>query len=70
MDKRSFIKNAGLMGLGSIAGLDGLKQPIDNVSAILSSDLARDEDFWLTIRKGYKLKPDFINLEICTFNLR
>ena len=25
--------------------------------------LASDEKFWAGIRKGYKLKPDYINLE-------
>jgi len=63
MDKRTFLKNAGLMSLGGFIGLDGLTQLIDNVSAIPSSVLAKDEDFWEKIRGGYLLKPDFINLE-------
>jgi selenocysteine lyase/cysteine desulfurase len=69
MDKRSFLKNAGLIGLGSIATLDGLKQLIDNVSEIPASVLAENEDFWLNIRKGYNLKPGFINLENGYYNI-
>ena len=63
MDKRTFLKNAGLMSLGGFIGHYGLTQLIDNVSAIPSSVLAKDEDFWEKIRGGYLLKPDFINLE-------
>ena len=63
MDKRSFIKNAGLIGMGSIASLDGLKQLIESVLATPSSVVAKDEDFWSKIRGEYLLKPDFINLE-------
>ena len=63
MDKRSFLKNAGLLSLGSIVGLDGLKQLLDSVSGLPSSVLAKDEDFWAKIRGGYLLNPDYINLE-------
>jgi hypothetical protein len=57
MDKRSFIKNAGLAGLGSIVGMDGLKQLIDYVSVIPPSVLATDEDFWAEIRGGHARLP-------------
>lgn len=63
MDKRSFIKKAGLAGLGSLIGLDNLRQTIENVSGVPPSELAKDEDFWDKIRGGYLLKPDFINFE-------
>jgi hypothetical protein len=63
MDKRSFVKNAGLLSLGGITGLDGLSQLINSVSSIPSSVLAEDDDFWVKIRGGYLLKPDYINLE-------
>ena len=33
------------------------------VSAINPADLAMDELFWAEIRAGYRLKPDYINLE-------
>ena len=63
MDKRSFLKNAGLLGMGSIAGFDGLKQLIESISAIPSSKVAKDEEFWAKIRGGYLLKSSYINLE-------
>ena len=63
MDKRSFLKNAGLMSLGGIIGLDSLTQIIKSVSEVHPSVLAKDDDFWERIRGGYLLKPDYINLE-------
>ncbi len=63
MDKRSFLKSAGLLSLGSIVGVESLTELIKNVSHIPSPILAKDEDFWVKIRGGYLLKPDYINLE-------
>ena len=63
MNKRTFIKNAGLLSLGSIVGIDGLTQLINNVADLPPSVIAKDEDFWAKIRGGYLLKPDYINLE-------
>jgi selenocysteine lyase/cysteine desulfurase len=63
MDKRSFLKNAGLLGVGSVIGLDGLADLFSRVSAVPARILAEDEDFWTKIRGGYLLKPDYINLE-------
>lgn len=28
-----------------------------------ANDLSTDEDFWAKVREGYRLKPDYINLE-------
>ncbi len=63
MNKRTFIKNAGLLSLGSVVGIDGLTQLINNVADLPLSVIAKDEDFWAKIRGGYLLKPDYINLE-------
>jgi selenocysteine lyase/cysteine desulfurase len=63
MDKRSFLKSAGLIGLGSIVEPGGLTGLIESVSNIPSAELAEDENFWKKIRAGYRLKPDYINLE-------
>jgi len=68
MDKRTFLKNAGLAGLGGMLSIDGLAELFNSVSSVSSSQLAGDEDFWASIRKGYKLKPDFINLENGYYN--
>ena len=63
MDKRSFIKSAGLLSLGGIYGLEGLAELVSSVSTRSSTELAKDEDFWVAVRGGYRLKPDYINLE-------
>ena len=68
MDKRTFLKNAGLLGLGSMLSIDSLAELFKSVSAVSPSELAGDEDFWAIIRKGYKLKPNFINLENGYYN--
>jgi selenocysteine lyase/cysteine desulfurase len=63
MDKRTFLKTGSLLGLGSFAGLKGFEDLINSVAHIPAEQLAVNEDFWMDIRKGYKLKPDYINLE-------
>ena len=68
MDKRTFIRNSGLLGLGAFLSLDSLADLMHSVSSIPSSELAKEEDFWLTIRKGYKLNPDIINFENGYYN--
>jgi len=68
MDKRTFLKNAGLVGLGGMLSLDSIGELVRSVAAMPSTELAGDEDFWATIRKGYRLKPDFINLENGYYN--
>jgi hypothetical protein len=68
MDKRTFLKSATLVGIGGMLSLDGLAELFKSVSAVPAAELAGDEDFWTTIRKGYRLKPDFINLENGYYN--
>jgi selenocysteine lyase/cysteine desulfurase len=68
MDKRTFLKNAGLAGLGGMLSLESLAKMFESVSAVPSAELAKDEDFWAAIRKGYRLKPDYINLENGYYN--
>lgn len=68
MNKRTFIKNAVVTSLGGIMSYDALAETIKKVADIPVSDLASDEDFWSTIRKGYKIKPDYINLENGYYN--
>ena len=61
MNKRNFIKNISLFGAAPAVGnLDKLLKKYEH---ILPSELASDESFWEGIRKGFKLKPDYINLE-------
>jgi selenocysteine lyase/cysteine desulfurase len=68
MDKRTFIKQAGLVGIGGMLSMDGLAKLFESVSDVTPGTVAEDEDFWATIRKGYKLKPDYINLENGYYN--
>jgi selenocysteine lyase/cysteine desulfurase len=68
MDKRTFLKNAGLAGLGGMLSLESLAKMFESVSAVPSAELAKVEDFWAAIRKGYRLKPDYINLENGYYN--
>ena len=63
MDKRSFLKSFTFLGLGITPGLATLESLISKVSHLPSKEVAKDEDFWASIRGGYKLKPDYINLE-------
>jgi selenocysteine lyase/cysteine desulfurase len=63
MDKRSFLKNAGLLGLGSMIGSGSLAKLIASVAEVPSAELAENEEFWRQVRAGYLLNPDYINLE-------
>lgn len=63
MDKRDFIKNMSALSLGIPFSLNHIEKIVDQVSNVAPVDLAGDEDFWGKIRAGYKLKPDYINLE-------
>jgi len=63
MDKRAFLKASSLLGVGSLVNFSGLKKLVESVENVPTAELAANEDFWLNIRNGYKLKPDYINLE-------
>ena len=63
MDKRSFLKSAGLLGLGSMIEPGSLAKLIASVAEVPSAELAENEDFWRQVRAGYLLNPDYINLE-------
>ena len=63
MDKRSFLKNMTLLGLSGLPSLQAFGGLLDSVRHLTPAEVARDEDFWTGIRGGYKLKPDYINLE-------
>lgn len=78
MDKRTFIKNMALTSLGlplalQSAGTPALKTLAAHLSPyreIPAGQLAGDEEFWAGIRAGYKLKPDYINLENGYYNIQ
>jgi selenocysteine lyase/cysteine desulfurase len=61
MDKRSFIKNMSL--LGAVPAFGNIDKWIKKYEHIAPAALASEEDFWAGIRSGYRLKPEYINLE-------
>ena len=61
MHKRTFIKNISLLGISPAFG--NLDKWVAKYQHLMPEALASDEDFWEGIRKGYRLKPDYINLE-------
>jgi len=64
MDKRAFIKQISLMGIGAaLPNMEGLAKNFDAVAHLTSQELVSNEDFWANIRKGYLLNTDYINLE-------
>jgi selenocysteine lyase/cysteine desulfurase len=63
MNKRAFLKNLGLLSLTALPLWDALAEANKNTAHLSAEAVASDEDFWATIRGGYKLKPDYINLE-------
>lgn len=62
MNKRDFIKRIALVGLSAPAftKLESLVSAANHLSPLA---LAENSDFWAKIRAGYRLKPDYINLE-------
>ena len=62
MKKRSFLKSV----IGT-ALVPSFSSQLDNWNLLLEGDdentVAQNEEYWATIRSGYRLKPDYINLE-------
>jgi len=63
MDKRSFLKGVGMMSLAAPLTFIQLEKAVAGIKGLDLSTVASDEDFWLRVRGGYDLKPDYINLE-------
>jgi selenocysteine lyase/cysteine desulfurase len=68
MNKRSFIKNIAIAGLGTPLGMDSLKEYFEKSADISADVLASDDAFWKKIRNQYILKTDYINLENGYYN--
>src|SRR5205809_4569977 len=62
MDKREFLKGIASIGAGT-AMSGSLAEWIRKFSSLSAEDLANDESFWAGVRKKYRIKPDYINLE-------
>lgn len=63
MNKRTFLKHFSLLGLAGIAGKPTLEDWLKKFEQRSPLSLADDESFWEGVRSGYRLKPDYINLE-------
>jgi len=61
MKKRDFLKAT--LGISTAPAFQYLSDLMAKFHPISPEDLAQREDFWLKIREGYQLKPDYINLE-------
>jgi selenocysteine lyase/cysteine desulfurase len=68
MNKRSFIKNLALTGIGTPLGLEAMASIFNTKKNIPADILASDDAFWKSIREQYLLKPDYINLENGYYN--
>ncbi|MEP1096966.1 MAG: aminotransferase class V-fold PLP-dependent enzyme [Cyclobacteriaceae bacterium] len=63
MRKRTFLKKILAIGAVATPGASAFGQLLSSVEHIPARQLASDQEFWTNIRAGYKLKPDYINLE-------
>ena len=63
MDKRAFLKSAGLVGLAAPLAFTHLRSAVAAVEGKDAWEVAGDEEFWRRVRGDYSIKPDYINLE-------
>jgi len=63
MDKRTFLQHSAALALAGIAPHADLSAWLSRYERHSAQSLATNEEFWLGIRGGYKLKRDYINLE-------
>jgi len=52
-----------MLGISTLAGLSAIGKVVDAVTHMSPAETTNDDDFWQSVRGGYKLKPDYINLE-------
>ncbi len=63
MNKRTFLQHLPIFGLGMPFIFKNLDELVHSVQHLSSAQIAENEEFWMQIRSGYRLKPDYINLE-------
>jgi len=63
MNKRTFLKSMGALSLAAVPSVYGMEDWLTRYEDQPAWKLASDETFWEGIRSGYRLKPDYINLE-------
>ena len=68
MHKRDFLKSLSIVGLALPLSSNAFHEWIEQYQQYSPSEIADDEKFWAVIRNGYRLKPDYINLENGYYN--
>lgn len=68
MNKRSFLKGLALAGMTAPVSGTAFAGWMEQFAGKPAAVLASNEDFWSGIRDGYRLKPDYINLENGYYN--
>ncbi len=63
MDKRQFIQTLTASGLAIPTFGKDLEKKMAKFEQQNPEEIAQNEDFWAEIRKAYRIKPDYINLE-------
>lgn len=63
MNKRTFLQHTLALGAAGLVPKIALSEWLQRYESHSADALAGDEEFWAGIRAGYKLKPDYINLE-------
>jgi selenocysteine lyase/cysteine desulfurase len=70
MHKRSFLKGLALAGMSAPLSSNALARWASTVNNQLAGNVAQNDDFWVSLRAGYKLKPEYINLENGYYNFQ
>lgn len=63
MNKRTFLQHSLALGVAALIPRVAVSEWLEEHKLHSAETLASDEKFWAGIRAGYKLKPDYINLE-------
>jgi len=69
MKKRLFLKSLALAGISAPLSAGAMDQWLAKFVDKSAESIASDDDFWMRIRGGYRLKPDYINLESGYYNI-
>lgn len=69
MQKRTFLKSITLGGLGLPQLAKSMNTELVFKPIGTASTIAKDENFWKSVRGLYKIKPDYINLESGYYNM-
>lgn len=63
MNKRQFIKTFAATAAAIPAFGKSFGKALEKIQSQTPEEAARNEEFWAEVRRGYKIKPDYINLE-------